>query len=173
MIAEDLNIEQITDILDHDMRFNWRYERPGSAAYAFPEVTTRGSGDLPFCILAIAPNESSTITIHSLTSDDDSNSRLVRDDALSIAVAYWTEKNSEERFIERHLFDIKPFDYPKYKFTTNTGDVTTFLINKSYKLSDHSRISYKDIRVFTITMKVKTGFKDGNELNMTVSYKHY
>ena len=169
MISEDLTSNQIISTLRNKtvIWFAWRYERVLKNTDVFPEYVVRSNGYMPFCTLAVTPNETSTITIHSISSDSDGGG-LNSTDSFTVKLAYRTKTNPNTD-AKHTMFALNLSDYTRYGHTASvTGGLYTFPIEKSFKLSNIA--NYKDIRVFSITIRPQDSYTKGNECKMHICY---
>jgi hypothetical protein len=172
MISENLTSNQIISTLRNKtvIWFAWRYENVKANTDVFPEYTVREGGDAPFCTIAVTPNKTSTIMIHSLSSDADGGG-LNSADSFTVKIAYRTTANPNTD-TKHTMFVLNLADYTRYGYTAAsgiTGGLYTFPIEKSFKLSNIP--NYKNIRVFSITIRPQDSYTKGNECNMHICYK--
>jgi len=139
---------------------DWNYKGIGNI-YVNPNNLESSS-----CIYTI-PNETSVITIQTLTTDDDghSNSRLVSNDGIAFGIRYTTISNVNYT----KQIDI---DYlnnnNRYKIIDGQGVKYVFEINTGYYLSNLP--NYKDIRVFWLIIGQVSGVVKGNETSVLINY---
>ena len=118
------------------------------------------------CIYTV-PNETSVITIQTLTTDDDGHSsRLVPNDTIAFGIQY-TTTTSNGSYIKTITRD-KLNNYNRYKIIDGQTVKYVYVINFSYYLSNIS--NYKNIRVFSIYMNQAGGVIKGNETSLIVNY---
>jgi len=139
-----------------DIWRDWQFKtmRSGSGWF-YPEFYTS-------CIYTI-PNETSVITIQTLTSDNDGFG-LNYDDciifkircALTAGANYYT------------LINVYLKNKKRYKIIDGEGVKYVFLINFGYYLSNIP--NYKDIRAFTLMINQTCGINKGNETSVMVNY---
>jgi len=118
------------------------------------------------CIYTI-PNETSVITIQTLTTDDDghSNSRLVPNDSILFGIQYTTTSNNTTN---KNVVYVNLNTKKRYKINDGQGVRYVYVINFGYYLSNIS--NYKDIRVFTVWIAQTGGINKGNETSVMVNY---
>src|SRR6056300_53272 len=172
MLAEELNFDQIrTKIIDRvDVWRDWFYLQLSKTTAKYPR--SYSNGDTASCCFHTAlPNETSEITIHTLTSDND-GSGLTSNDSIEFKLQY-TLSDDVNNPKTRPLFTVDLKDYPHYKLWSGSyGEVAhVFPLNKSFKLSNIP--NYKKIRVFNISMRQTKGTEKGNECNLMVNYTQY
>jgi len=121
------------------------------------------------CIYTI-PNETSVITIQTLTTDDDghSNSRLVPNDSILFGMEYTTTSNSTT---DKQMVNVKLNTKKRYKINDGQGVRYVYVINFGFYLSNIS--NYKDIRVFTVWISQSGDIVKGNETSVMVNYTQY
>jgi len=140
----------------------WRdlhYEGIGDF-YVHPNLIKSSS-----CIYTI-PNESSVITIQTLTTDDGhSYNRLVSNDGVIFAIQYTTRSN--DNYTKQIYLDYLN-NNNRYKIIDGQGVKNVFEINTGYYLSNIP--NYKDIRVFTVWLAQGRGIIKQNEASVMVNY---
>jgi len=168
MIAEELNYNQITTkIIDRvDVWRFWFYEDVRNSI-RYPKSYSPGD-TVPCCFFAY-PNETSVITIQTLTSDGDGGG-LTSDDSIEFKLQY-TLSDDIDNPKTYPMFSVDLKDYPKYKIYSNFNDAAyVFPLYKSFKLSKIP--DYKKICIFNISMRQTKGTEKGNECNLMVNYTH-
>jgi len=168
MIAEELNYNQITSkIIDRvDVWRFWFYEDVRNSI-RYPK--SYSTGDAVSCCIFAYPNETSVITIETLTSDNDGGG-LNSNDSIEFKLQY-TQSDDVNNSKTYPMFSVDLKDYPNYKlWSGTTEDVHVFPLYKSFKLSKIP--DYKKIRIFNISMRQTKGTEKGNECNLMVNYTH-
>jgi len=168
MIAEELNYNQITSkIIDRvDVWRDWFYEDVRKSI-RYPKSYT--PGDTVSCCIFAYPNETSVITIETLTSDGGGGG-LNSNDSIEFKLQYTLsdDANNPKTY---PMFSVDLKDYPKYKLWSANAQVAhVFPLYKSFKLSKIP--GYKKIRIFNISMRQTKGTEKGNECNLMVNYTH-
>jgi len=169
MIAEELNYDQITSkIIDRvDVWRFWFYEDVRNSI-RYPK--SYSPGDAVSCCIFAYPNETSVITIETLTSDNDGGG-LNSNDSIEFKLQYTLsdDVNNPKTY---PMFSVDLKNYPQYKlWSGNGGDIAhVFPLYKSFKLSKIP--DYKKIRIFNISMRQTKGIEKGNECNLMVNYTH-
>jgi len=169
MIAEELNYDQITTkIIDRvDVWRFWFYEDVRNSI-RYPK--SYSTGDAVSCCFFAYPNETSVITIETLTSDSDGGG-LNSNDSIEFKLQYTLsdDVNNPKTY---PMFSVDLKNYPHYKiWSGNVGDIAhVFPLYKSFKLSKIP--DYKKIRIFNISMRQTKGTEKGNECNLMVNYTH-
>ena len=167
MIAEDLTSEQIIEknIKRINIYRDWYYKAIPNSPYVRPPEIISG----PSCIYTI-PNETSSILIKTLTSDDDGHSRrisrLTSDDTVDFAIQYSTTTSNDSTI--HIMFSVDLSTCTKYKIIDGQGVKYVFPINLSWPLSNIT--NYKNIRVFYICIRQSKGKNKGNEISVIVNY---
>jgi len=119
------------------------------------------------CIYTI-PNETSVITIQTLTTDDDGhpNSRLVPNDGIIFGIEYTTttSNGSYKKQIDTDYLN----NNNRYKIIDGQGVKYVYEINTGYYLSNIP--NYKDIRIFSLCIAQIQGVVKGNETSVLVNY---
>jgi len=128
----------------------------------FPNIIESSS-----CIYTI-PNETSVITIQTLTTDDDghSNSRLVPNDGIVFGIQYTTTTSNGSANIQIDTDYLN--NNNRYKIIDGQGVKYVYEINTGYYLSNIP--NYKDIRVFSVWIAQGSGIVKGNETSVLVNY---
>jgi len=140
-----------------DIWRDWQFKRIGKGYMANPNLIESSS-----CIYTI-PNETSVITIQTLTIDDDGG--LVPNDAVVFGIQYTTRSNHNyTKQIDLHYLNKNK----RYKIIDGQGVRYVYEINTGYYLSNIP--NYKDIRVFCVWMAQRTGIAKGNETSVLVNY---
>jgi len=168
MIAEELNYDQITSkIIDRvDVWRYWFYEDVRNSI-RYPK--SYSPGDTISCCFFAYPNETSVITIQTLTSDNDDGG-LNSNDSIEFKLQY-TLSDDVDNPKTYPMFSVDLKDYPKYKLWSANAQVAyVFPLYKSFKLSKIP--DYKKIRIFNISMRQTKGTEKGNECNLMVNYTH-
>jgi len=168
MIAEELNYNQITSkIID---RVNvWRFWFYDDLRNSIRYPKSYSPGDTVSCCIFAYPNETSVITIETLTSDSDGGG-LNSNDSIEFKLQYTLsdDVNNPKTY---PMFSVDLKDYPKYKlWSGNIQAAIVFPLYKSFKLSKIP--DYKKIRIFNISMRETKGTEKGNECNLMVNYTH-
>ena len=165
MIAEDLTSEQIIEknIKRINIYRDWNYKLLPNLTYFKPAEIIGGSS----CIYTI-PNETSSILIKTLTSDDGHSrtSRLTSDDIMDFGIQY-TTATSNDRTIHI-MFSVDLSTCTKYKIIDDQGVKYVFPINLSWPLSNIT--NYKNIRVFSICIRQSKGKNKGYVIKVIVNY---
>lgn len=139
---------------------DWHYKGLNGVITKWPQIVNMSS-----CIYTV-PNETSTITIQTLTTDDDGHtSRLVPNDTIRYGIQYMTTDNT--RFY-KDIADDKLFNNKKYKIMDGQGVKYVYVIDYSFKLSIFP--NYKNIRVFSLFLVQTGGVDKGNETSLLVNY---
>jgi len=172
MLAEELNYNQITTKIINriDVWRTWFYLQLSKTTAKYPRSYSDGD-TVSCCFHTALPNETSVITIHTLTSDDDGGG-LTSNDSIEFKLQY-TLSDDVNNPKTRPLFTVDLKDYPHYKLWSGSyGEVAhVFPLNKSFKLSNIP--DYKKIRVFNISMRQTKGTEKGNECNLMINYTQY
>jgi len=169
MIAEELNYNQITTkIIDRvDVWRDWFYDDLRNSI-RYPK--SYSAGDTVSCCFFAYPNETSVITIETLTSDDDGGG-LNSNDSIEFKLQYTLsdDVNNPKTY---PMFSVDLKDYPKYILPYAHVGYKSFIfpLYKSFKLSKIP--DYKKIRIFNISMRQTKGTEKGNECNLMVNYTH-
>jgi len=145
-----------------DIWRDFQYKGILSGTQTFPNVIENSS-----CIYTI-PNESSVITIQTLTTDDDghSNSRLVPNDGIVFGIQYTTTTSNGSTSIQIDTDYLN--NNNRYKIIDGQGVKYVYEINTGYYLSNIP--NYKDIRVFSVWIGQIQGVVKGNETSVLVNY---
>jgi len=142
---------------------DWHYKAIGTpyTYRTYPNIIESSS-----CIYTI-PNETSVITIQTLTTDDDghSNSRLVSNDSINFGIQYTTRSN--DNYTKKIVTDYLN-NNNRYKIIDGQGVKYVYEINFGYYLSNIP--NYKDIRVFCVWIGQDGGIVKGNETSVMVNY---
>jgi len=141
---------------------DWQCKRILSGAQTFPNIIESSS-----CIYTI-PNETSVITIQTLTTDDDghSNSRLVPNDSIAFEIQYTTTTSNGSTSMQ--MVNVNLNTKKRYKINDGQGVRYVYVINIGFYLSNIS--NYKDIRVFSVWIVQTGGINKGNETSVLVNY---
>jgi len=143
---------------------DWHYKAIGTpyTYRTYPNIIESSS-----CIYTI-PNETSVITIQTLTTDDDghSNSRLVPNDSIVFGIQYTTTTSNGSANIQMDI--VKLNTKKRYKINDGQGVRYVYVINIGFYLSNIS--NYKDIRVFSVWIGQVGGIIKGNETSVLVNY---
>jgi len=135
---------------------DWNYKGISNKYITNPNLIKSSS-----CIYTI-PNETSVITIKTLTIDDGG---LVPNDAVIFGIQYTTRSNDNyTKQIDWHYLKINK----RYKIIDGQGVRYVYEINTGYYLSNIP--NYKDIRVFTVWIAQGSGIVKGNETSVFVNY---
>jgi len=135
---------------------DWNYKGISNKNITNPNLTKSSS-----CIYTI-PNETSVITIKTLTIDEGG---LVSNDAVIFGIQYTTRSNDNytKQIDWYYLKNNK-----RYKIIDGQGVRYVYEINTGYYLSNIP--NYKDIRVFTVWIAQGSGIVKGNETSVFVNY---
>jgi len=115
------------------------------------------------CIYTI-PNETSVITIQTLTIDDDGG--LVPNDVIAYGIQYTTTTSNGSTQIQLGAYRL--YKKNRYKIIDGEGVKYVYEINTGYYLSNIP--NYKDIRVFSVWIAQTGGINKGNETSMMINY---
>jgi len=138
---------------------DWHYANIG-AMNQWPDIIKYSS-----CIYTI-PNETSVITIQTLTTDVDGHtSRLVPNDNISYVLQYTTTSNEKQKIT---IDGDALHNNKRYKIIDGQTVKYVYDISFSYHLSNIS--NYKYIRVFSIGLLQTYGPAKGNEVSLLVNY---
>jgi len=138
-----------------DIWRDWHYKGISSKYRTNPDIINTSS-----CIYTI-PNETSVITIQTLTIDDDGG--LVPKNTIVFGIEYTTSNGSRtSKQIDWHYLNNR------YKIIDGQGEKYVYEINFGYYLSNIP--NYKDIRIFSIWIAQGTGIVKGNETSVLVNY---
>jgi len=136
---------------------DWHYKRILKGIIKSPNIIETSS-----CIYTI-PNETSVITIQTLTIDDDGG--LVPNDAVIFGIQYTTRSN--DNYTKQIDLDYLN-NNNRYKIIDGQGVRYVYEINTGYYLSNIP--NYKDIRVFSVCIAQTGGINKGNETSVLVNY---
>jgi len=140
-----------------DIWRDWNYKEIKKGYMINPNIIENCS-----CIYTI-PNETSVITIQTLTIDDDGG--LVPNDSILFGIKYTTTSNKD---IDTGMVNVKLNTKKRYKINDGQGVKIVYIINFGYYLSNIS--NYKDIRVFSVWISQTGGIVKGNETSVMVNY---
>jgi len=141
---------------------DWHYKTIESSTTGTQPDIIKYSG----CIYTV-PNETSVITIQTLTTDDDGHSsRLVPNDTIAFVIQYTTTTSNGS--YTKEITRDKLSNNNRYKIIDGQTVKYVYVINFSYHLSNIS--NYKNIRVFSIYMNQAGGVIKGNETSLIVNY---
>ena len=171
MLAEELNHNQITTkIIDRiDVWRAWFYLNLSKTTVRYPRSYYNGD-TVSSCFHSSLPNETSEITIETLTSDNDGGG-LTSNDSIEFKLQYTLsdDVNNPKTY---KMFTVDLADYTKYRIRdADTSWVYIFPLKKVFKLSNIP--DYKKIRVFNISMQQTKGTEKGNECNLMINYTQY